>query len=134
MRVFSVVARKRKLSIFFIVQNIYDNSKQFRNIRLNSTGFFMFKFYAANDVNKRLLRDLDIQSLISIRQLDRIYANPFGYIFINIHPKRHSKFVTVTSNILDFNYHIHHKMDYVAVSKADFLKYFKSYPGPSNLG
>ena len=43
MKLFSVIARKRNLSLIFIVQNIFDNSKQFRNIRLNATGFVMFK-------------------------------------------------------------------------------------------
>lgn len=125
MKLFSVVARKRNLSIIFLVQNIYDNSKQFRNIRLNATGFILFKFYAATDVTKRLLRDLGIQSLISKRQLDEIYRHPFAYIFINIHPQRQSSFVTVTANIFDKFYRIYHNMEYVAIPKADFIKYFK---------
>jgi len=45
MKLFSVVARKRNLSVIFIVQNIYDKGKQFRNIRLNATGFVLFKPY-----------------------------------------------------------------------------------------
>ena len=125
MKLFSVIARKRNLSIIFIVQNIYDNSKQFRNIRLNATGFILFKFYAACDVTKRILRDLGIQPLLPKRLLDDIYAKRFAYIFINVHPQRHSEFITVRGNIFDPYFTVFHKMEYVAIPKSDFLKYFK---------
>ena len=95
MKLFSVIARKRNISIIFLVQNVYDNSKQFRNIRLNATGFILFKFYAATDVTKRLLRDIGVQYLVSQRLLDNIYTPNFAYIFIDLHPERHSDFVTV---------------------------------------
>ena len=65
MKLFSVIARKKNISIIFLVQNIYDNSKQFRNIRMNATGFILFKFFAANDVNNRILRDLGVNTLIN---------------------------------------------------------------------
>ena len=57
MKLFSVIARETNISIIFLVQNIYDQTKQLRNIRLNATGFFIFRFYSANDVNLRLLRN-----------------------------------------------------------------------------
>ena len=125
MKLFSVIARKRNLSIIFLVQNIYDNSKQFRNIRLNATGFILFKFYASIDVTKRLIRDIGVQSLVSKRHLEDIYSKNFAYIFVNIHPERQNPFVAVTTNIFDKYYSIFHKMEYVAIPKSDFLKYFK---------
>ena len=125
MKLFSVIARKRNLSVIFMVQNIYNQSKQFRNIRLNATGFVLFKFYAANDVNNRLIRDLGIQSLLSKRQMEKLYSKNFAYIMINIHPQRHSPFVTITNNIFDYFFTIYHKMEYVAIPKSDFVKYFK---------
>ena len=125
MKLFSVIARKRNLSIIFIVQNIYDNSKQFRNIRLNATGFVLFKFYAATDVTQRILRDLGIKELISKKKLDEIYSSPFAYIMIDAHPMRHSQFATIKSNIFDDNFSIYNHMEYVAIPKAEFVKYFK---------
>ena len=125
MKLFSVVARKQNISIVFIVQNIYDNSRQFRNIRLNATGIVMFNFYAASDILRRLIRDLNLQETIPKRLLDQIFAKPFAYIFIDIHPQRQSAFSAVRGNIFDKNFSIYNKMEYIAVPKADFLKYFK---------
>ena len=125
MKLFSVVARKRNLSIIFIVQNVYDRSKQFRNIRMNATGFALFKFYAATDVTKRILRDLSCNNLITGKQLDKIYEKNFAYILIDIHPQRHSEFVTIRSNIFEKNYTIVHNMEYVAIPKTEFVKHFK---------
>ena len=125
MKLFSVVARKRELSIIFIVQNIYDTGRQFRNIRLNSTGFFLFKFYASNDTNKRLLRDLGLTSFVSKHQLAEIYERPFAYIFVNIHPARQNQFVSITGNIFDNYYSIYKRMEYIAIPKTDFLNILK---------
>ena len=125
MKLFAVVARKRNLSIIFIVQNVYDKSKQFRNIRLNATGFVLFKFYAATDVTQRILRDISCTNLISKKQLDKIYSKNFAYILINIHPQRHSELAIITSNILTLNYTIINKMEYVAIPKTEFIKHFK---------
>jgi len=124
MKLFSVVARKRNLSIIFIVQNVYDKSKQFRNIRMNATGFALFKFYAATDVTQRILRDLSCNNYISKNQLQKIYEQNFAYILIDIHPKRHSEFVTIRSNIFDKHYSIIHTMEYVAIPKTEFIKHF----------
>lgn len=124
MKLFSVVARKRNLSIIFIVQNVYDRSKQFRNIRMNATGFALFKFYAATDVTQRILRDLSCNRYISKDQLQKIYEQNFAYILIDIHPKRQSEFVTIRSNIFDKRFSIIHTMEYVAIPKTEFIKYF----------
>ena len=125
MKLFSVVARKQNISIIFIVQNIYDNSRQFRNIRLNATGFVMFNFFAASDILRRLIRDLNLQEVIPKRLLDQIYAERFAYIFIDIHPQRQSTFSAVRGNIFDKNYSVFNKMEYIAIPKGEFLKYFK---------
>ena len=125
MKLFSVIARKRNISVIFLVQNVYDNSKQFRNIRLNATGFVLFKFYAATDVTKRLLKDLGVQSLVPQNLLDNIYSTKFAYIFIDVHPERHSEFCTVRSNIFENNYTLFYKMEYVAIPKSEFIKHFK---------
>ena len=125
MKLFSVVARKRNLSIIFIVQNVYDRTKQFRNIRMNATGFILFKFYAATDVTQRLLRDLSCTRYINRKQSEKIYSKNFAYILIDVHPKRQSEFVTIRTNIFDKNFTVIHKMEYVAIPKEDFIKYFK---------
>lgn len=125
MKLFAVIARKRDLSLIFIVQNVYDQSKQFRNIRMNATGFVLFKFYAATDVTQRILRDLGISTLISKKELDKVYSSCFTYIMLDIHPRRHSEFATIRGNIFDHNYSIYHKMEYVAIPKTEFVKHFK---------
>ena len=125
MKLFSVIARKRNLSVIFIVQNIYDGNKQFRNIRLNATGFMLFNFYADKDVNKRMLRDLNVQSHVPKHLMDQIYSRPFSYIYVDIHPERKSNFDIVKSNIFDKNFSIYNKMEYIAIPKSDFIKYFR---------
>ena len=125
MKLFSVVARKRNLSLIFIVQNVYDKTKQFRNIRLNATGFVLFKFYAATDVTRRILRDISCDEIMSKRQLEKIYVKNYAYIFIDIHPKRHSEFCTIRSNIFENNFTLFYKMEYIAIPKSEFIKYFK---------
>ena len=125
MKLFSVIARKRNLSIIFIVQNIYDSNRHFRNLRLNATGFIMFNFYADKDVNKRLLRDLNVQSRVPKHLLDQIYSEPFSYIYVDIHPERRSNFDIVRGNIFEKNFSIYNKMEYIAIPKSDFIKYFR---------
>ena len=125
MKLFSVIARKKNISIIFLVQNIYDNSKQFRNIRINATGFILFKFFAANDVNNRILRDIGANQLVTKSLLDKVYSKNFGYIFVNVHPSRHSEFETIRTNIFEVYFTILNKMEYIAIPKAEFIKHFK---------
>ena len=125
MKLFSVIARKKNISIIFLVQNIYDQTKQLRNIRLNATGFFIFKFYSANDVNFRLLRDLGLNHIMPKHLMESIYSKNFEYIYIDVHPERHSQFGCLKGNIFDKYFTIYNQMSYIAISRADFLKYFK---------
>ena len=124
MQLFSVIARKRNLSIIFIVQNMYDQTKQFRNIKLNATGFVLFKFHSATDVVKRTLRDVGMQKFIPNRLLETIYKQRYAYIFIDMHPNRHSEFGCIRGSIFDDYFTIYHKMEYVAIPKSEFLKHF----------
>ena len=104
---------------------MYDNSKQFRNIRLNATGFILFKFFAANDVNNRLLRDIGASTIVNKTLLDKVYAKNYSYIFVNVHPDRHSDFETIRTNIFSPFFSILNNMEYIAIPKAEFIKYFK---------
>ena len=125
MKLFSVIARKRNISVIFLVQNIYDNSKQFRNIRLNATGLVMFNFYAAKDVNKRIIRDFGVQSNVPKHLMGQVYNQPFSYLYIDIHPQRKSNFASVKGNIFDENFSVYNKMEYIAIPKSEFIKHFK---------
>ena len=124
MKLFSVIARKRELSVIFLVQNMFDKSKQFRNIRLNATGLILFKFHAAKDVHKRILKDLDMVDLITQRSLDALFKERYAYIMLDIHPNRQTDFGCIKSNIFERNYRIFHKMEYIAIPKNEFLKHF----------
>lgn len=124
-KLFTVIARKKNISIILIVQNIYQQGKHFRTIRLNSTGIVLFKFYAGVDSNYRLLRDIGLLSLISKRQLENIYSDRYQYIYLNLHPNRQYDYSAVRSNIFDEFSRIYYKMEYIAIPKSDFLKYFK---------
>ena len=124
MQLFSVVARKRNLSIIFIVQNMFDQTKQFRNIKLNATGFVLFKFHSATDVLKRTLRDVGVQNTLPSRLLETAYKQRYSYIFIDMHPNRHSEFDRISGNIFDEYFSIYNKMEYVAIPKSEFLKHF----------
>ena len=125
MKLFSVVARKRNMSLIFIVQNMFDNAKQFRNIRLNATGLVLFNFCAASDLTKRLLRVANIQSHLPKRLLDQIYEKRYSYIFIDVHPERQTQFSAVRGNIFGSFYSIYNKMEYIAIPKSEFVKHFK---------
>ena len=76
MKLFSVTARKRNISLILMTQNIYHGGKHFRNIRLNASGFVLFKFYAGVDVNTRFLRDLGLTKVVNRNLLEKIYAEP----------------------------------------------------------
>ena len=121
---FAVEARKRNISIILITQNIYQPGKMFRNIRINATGFILFKFYSANDINRRLVRDLGLSDILTNRLLGEIYSERYKYILIDLHPNRHSQFGCASGNILG-NPVIYHKMKYIAIKESDFYKYFK---------
>ena len=125
MQLFSVIARKKNLSVIFIVQNIYDKGKQMRNIRINATGFILFKFFTANDITQRLIRDIGIKSSIPKRLLDKIYDKRYSYIYVDLHPESHSEFECVKTNIFDKYFSIFNKMEYIAIPKSEFIKYFK---------
>ena len=122
---FAVEARKRNISIILITQNIYQQGKMFRNIRINATGFILFKFYSANDINKRLLRDVGLSDIVPNHLLRQIYSDRFKYIMVDLHPTRHSHFGCVSGNIFSENPEIYHKMKYIAIKESDFQKYFK---------
>ena len=89
---------------------------------MNASGFIVFKFFAANDINYRLLRDIGLTNHISKKKLMKFYEKKFSYIMVDIHPNRiHSSFNTLRSNIFEENFLIFRNMEeYVAVPKAYF--------------
>ena len=131
-KLFSVTARKRDISLILMTQNIYHTGKHFRNIRLNASGFVLFKFFAAVDVNIRFLRDLGLSKIVKRSMLEEIYSERYKYIFIDTHPNRHSDFATVRGNIFSNIISVFNKMEYIAISKADFIKYFKIIEAKNN--
>ena len=124
-KLFSVVARKRRINVILITQNIYQQGKHFRNIRLNATGVVLFRFRAAKDVNLRMIKDLNLSKHISRSQLDAALSERYKYIFIDIHPDRQYDFGCIRSNIFDKYIPTFYKMEYVAIPKEEFIKYFK---------
>ena len=124
-KLFTVIARKRNISIILIVQNIYQQGIHFRNIRLSATGIVLFKFYGGLDSNFRLLRDLGMREMIPKMIFDDVYSERYSYIYINLHPNRQFEFSSLRGNIFDHFFQIFYKMEYIAIPKADFLKYFK---------
>ena len=131
-KLFSVTARKRDISLILMTQNLYHSGKHFRNIRLNASGFVLFKFFAAVDVNMRCLRDLGLSKVIKKSMLDKIYEERYKYIYIDIHPNRHSEFAIARGNIFSNIISVFNKMEYIAISKSDFVKYFKIIEAKNN--
>ena len=72
-----------------------------------------------------MIRDFDLKNRISRRLLDNIYDKSFSYIYVDLHPKRHSRFESVKSNIFDKYFSIFNKMEYIAIPKSEFIKHFK---------
>ena len=124
-KLFTVCARKRGISVILLVQNIYQQGKHFRNIRLNATAIIMFKFRAGQDVNKRLLRDLGLQHMISADQLQSTLEEKYSFILFDLHPSRHSDFGCVRSNIFSENFRVFYTMEYVAIPKELFIEHFQ---------
>ena len=124
-KLFTVCARKRGISVILLVQNIYQQGKHFRNIRLNATAIIMFKFRAGQDVNKRLLRDLGLQHMISADQLQSTLDEKYSFILFDLHPSRHSDFGCVRSNIFSENFRVFYTMEYVAIPKELFIEHFQ---------
>ena len=124
-KLFSVIARKRNISIILIVQNIYERGRYFRNIRLNATGLVLFKFYASVDVYGRIIRDLGLCKYVTKQQMEDIYEENFQYIYLDLDPNCQYNFGRVRSNIFDEYFSIYYQMEYIAIPKADFIKYFK---------
>ena len=120
---FSVEARKRNISVILITQNIYQRGDYFRNIRLNATGFALFKFFSAFDVNKRVMRDFGLNT-IPEKLMEKIYKEKYKYIFLDLHPNSQSEFGRARSNIFSVP-EIYNKMKYIAIKESDFYKYFK---------
>ena len=125
MKLFTVMARKRNVSLIYLVQNIFDNSTHFRNIRLNASGVVMFNFSASTDITKRVIGQFGLHSSLPRRLIDQIYANPYAYIYVDLRTGRHKSFDAVRGNIFAENFSVYNKMEYIAVSKSDFLKNFK---------
>ena len=124
-RLFTVIARKKNISVILIVQNVYQQGKQFRNIRLSATGIVLFKFYAGIDSNYRILRDVGLASYISKKTVEEIYSTRYRYIYLDLHPNRQSDFIAIRTNIFEKYPIFYYNMEYVAIPKADFIKYFK---------
>ena len=124
-KLFAVTARKRDISLILITQNVYHQSRHFRNIRLNATGFVLFKFYAGTDVNFRLIRDLGMQSILPKKLLDEIYTERYQYIFIDIHPDCQYDFGRCRGNIFEKYISVYNKMEYIALPKSEFENILK---------
>ena len=122
---FTVIARKRNISVILMTQNIYQQGKQFRTLRLNATHLALFKFRSANDVNLRMIRDLGLTNHISRQLLQKATCERYTYILIDVHPNRQYDFGCIRANIFEKNFPIYYKMEYVAIPKAEFIKYFK---------
>ena len=123
-KLFSVIARKKNISIFLIVQNIFQRGKEFRNIRLNSTGIVLFKTRSSVS-NQSLLRELEIGNLISKTSLNHALSEKYQYIFIDLHPKHQNDFGSIRGDIFSEKLLVYYTMEYVAIPKEDFYKYFK---------
>jgi hypothetical protein len=125
-KLFTVIGRKRNISVILLVQNLYQQGKHFRNIRMNSTGFILFKFRAAFDVNLRLLKDLGLKDNIKRSHLEGALSRKYSYLFVDIHPNRHSDFGSIRDNIFNKTFSVFYgNMEYIAIPRAEFMKYFK---------
>ena len=108
-----------------MTQNIYQQGKQFRTLRLNATHLALFKFRAANDVNLRMIRDLGLTNQISRQLLEKATCERYTYIMVDVHPDRQYDFGCIRGNIFENNFTVYYNMEYVAIPKSEFLKYFK---------
>ena len=125
-KLFTIIGRKRNISVILLVQNLYQQGKHFRNIRLNATGFILFKFRAAFDVNLRLLKDLGLNACIKKSHLEGALSRKFSYLFVDIHPNRHFDFGSIRDNIFNKTFSVFYEnMEYIAIPRAEFMKYFK---------
>ena len=125
LNLFTVEARKRNISILLITQSLYIDTDIFRQIKLNCTGFVLFKFRAGIEKNMRILRDMGMSHLMSNKLFQKIYKPRYKYIYVDLHPDSQSEFCSIRSNILSEYPEVYYKMKYIAIKESDFHKYFK---------
>ena len=125
LNLFTVEARKRNISILLITQSLYIDTDIFRQIKLNCTGFVLFKFRAGIEKNMKLLRDVGMSHLMSNKLFHNVYKPRYKYIFIDLHPESQSDFCSIRGNIFSEYPEVYNKMKYIAIKESDFYKYFK---------
>ena len=123
LNLFTVEARKRNISILFLTQCLFIDTDIFRQIKLNCTGFVLFKFRAGMTKNIKIMRDIDHE--MSRKVLEKIYRQRYKYIYVDLHPDSHSDFGSIRSNIFSEYPEIYYRMKYIAIKESDFYKYFK---------
>ena len=75
--------------------------------------------------NQSLLRELEIGNLISKTSLNHALSEKYQYIFIDLHPKHQNDFESIRGDIFSKKLSVYYTMEYVAIPKEDFYKYFK---------
>ena len=125
LNLFTVEARKRSISILLITQSLYIDTDIFRQIKLNCTGFVLFKFRAGIEKNMKLLRDVGMSHLMANKLFHNVYKPRYKYIFIYLHPESQSDFGSIRGNIFSEYPEVYNKMKYIAIKESDFYKYFK---------
>ena len=85
---FTIYSHHMRLSVFLLVQNLFANSKHFRNISLNSKYFILFRNARDSLQVKRLASSMfPGQVEFMMDSYKKATSNPFGYLCIDISPR-----------------------------------------------
>ena len=94
---FCQFSHHKNISVIFITQNIFHGGKSTRSINLNSHYYVLFKNKRDVGQVKTLGRQLfPGKSYILMQAYNESTLNPFGYLFIDLHPKSNEKFMLRT--------------------------------------
>ena len=84
---FSIESHHNNLSIFYLVQNLFNQSKEMKNIKLNTHYLIVFKNPRDNQQVRVLARQMyPNKTKFFMEAFEDATSAPFGYLFLDLKP------------------------------------------------
>ena len=97
---FCVLSSHMNYTVFFLVQNVFGDSKKLRTISLNAHYFLIFKNQRHQaQVQTLLSQILPGESTFFMDAYKKAVSRPYGYLLVDIHPRGNTSYILRT-NIL----------------------------------
>lgn len=97
---FTKISHHHKISIIFIVQNLFNYNKYMRSISLNTEYFILMNgdryIGQVENLGRQIFRSKNKDNFLDI--FNKATNRPYGYLIIDLHPKR-NKIITLRTRI-----------------------------------